>query len=194
MWSASTSLGSLLTQEPLNFFYDKCAALSALKGKNHRKSCVSTNGAGGTILLHCGHGISGARARRNIYSPHSPSSPTLHHHHNQHHYFHDPMHSILCYSHPQQFPVPCSSSPPSPSFLPSPLQWIIYCLGLPITPLFSPFCIPCGSITAQNLGPRLKSVCFADTGKDDCGFYSLTGITKIHKVNLKWLEITYCHH
>ena len=60
--------------------------------------------------------------------------------------------------------------------------------------LFSPFRIPCDSITAQNLGPRLKSVCLADTGKDDCGFYSLTGITKIYWVILKWLEITYCHH
>ena len=52
------SPGSLLTQEPLDFFSDKCAALPALQGKNHRKSCVSTNGVGGTILLDCGLGLS----------------------------------------------------------------------------------------------------------------------------------------
>ena len=112
-----------------------------------------------------------------IYSPHSSPSPALHHHHNQHHHIHGPMHSTPWYSPPQQALLILSATITLPAF---PLQWVIRCLDLPITPLFPPFRIPCGSITAQNLGPRLKPVCLPDTGKDDCGFYSLTGITKIY--------------
>ena len=133
------------------------SACSALNGKNHRKSCVSTNGVGGTILLDCGLGISRTWIKKkylfcltvmttNTSPAPSAASPL-------------PGPNI-------RHTVSLSSSslphPPGPQSLAfsrlhrsgSSIVWVF---PSHLSPLHLHLC---GSVIGPNCGPRLKHICF----------------------------------